>query len=291
MRGDAIPRDAPLHAPAPPVPVPLFPLLVTSHLPGKGKYLINVTKLTPFCSCQPRHAPGDPQPPVWAGWQQVTSHRCPCRGDRLGAGLPCYCSRLFSSGEAAGPAGCHRPGTAWPILNRLHKESAALARIFSELYLSKCSTGKEGGRESSSRLALLPAAHLHQRRGCCMQHPPAGAPGEQGGVRKPPQGQPPWKSRRGGGQSIKASILPLKGSKYLPRGQAMTLAFTPSTGGSTMHRGLWKDPLGTRDKIPARPCCKYRQGSETPKKRGLENSPAPMVVPAPSHPLCPQPSC
>lgn len=63
MRGDAIPEDAPLHAPAPPVLVPLFPLLVTSHLPGKGKYLINVIKLTSFCSCQPHHAPRDPQPP------------------------------------------------------------------------------------------------------------------------------------------------------------------------------------------------------------------------------------
>lgn len=125
---------------------------------------------SPPAPASPAMPPGDLQPRVWAGgrgreagWQQVTSQRCLCRGDRLSAGLPCYCSRLFSSGEAVGPAGCCRAGTAWPILNRLHKESAAPARIFSELYLSKRSAGREGGRESSSQLALLPAAHLRQR--------------------------------------------------------------------------------------------------------------------------------
>lgn len=185
-----------------------------------------------------------------AGWQQVTSQRCLCRGDSLGAGLPCYCSQLFSSREAVGPAGCRRPGTAWPILNRLHKESAAPARIFSELYLSKRSAGREGGRESrsggsSSRLALPPAAHLHQRwsgllaaAGRMLHATPASQNPQARRGPQTPQGQRTRRSCRRGRQSIKASILPLKGSKYLSRGQATALASIPRAGGSTTRRGL-----------------------------------------------------
>lgn len=243
--------------------VPLFPLPLISHLHSKGQGLLNATEPSPpchkqpFCSCQPHLSP--PQGPTApclgrrpcreAGWQQVTSQRCLCRGDRLSAGLPCYCSRLFSSGEAAGPAGCCRAGTAWPILNRLHKESAAPARIFSELYLSKRSAGREGGREqeggSSSWLAPLPAAHLRQRwsrlpaAAARMLHamPASQSPRARRGPQIP-QGQHTQRSRRREGRSIKASVLPLKGSKDLSRGQAMALASIPRAGGSAVHRGL-----------------------------------------------------
>lgn len=106
----------------------------------------------------PINSPVWPRSPPSRLWQGTS------QGARLGAGLPCPRCRLFSSGEASGPAGCRRAGTAWPILNRLHKESAAPARIFSELYLSKHSAGegKGGGREQLL-LAPQPAAHLRQR--------------------------------------------------------------------------------------------------------------------------------
>lgn len=39
------------------------------------------------------------------------------------------------------------------------------------------------------------------------------------------------------GQSIQASVLPSKGSKYLSRGQATALTSIPRTDGSAVHRG------------------------------------------------------
>lgn len=172
-----------------------------------------------------------------AGWQQVMS---PHRGDRLGAGLPCYCSRLFSSGEAAGPAGCHQPGTAWPILNRLHKESAAPARIFSELYLSKRSAGREGGRAGGGGAA--PGLFCRQQltctavvwagmvqRGCWVQHPAWSSP-------QIPQEQP--KSWRGQGQSIKARILPVKAADTCPQAKLSI----PRAGSSVVPEARAKQP-------------------------------------------------
>lgn len=182
----------------------------------------------------------------------------PGRGDRLGAGLPCYCSRLFSSGEAVGPAGCRQPGTAWPILNRLHKESAAPARIFSELYLSKRSAGREGGRAGGGGAApgLLSCQQLTcsavlwgegAQPGCCVQHPGMGQP------LNPPGSTEKLEVT---GQSIKVCERqqipvhrPSCGSQELSQGRQLCCARGLRQAATHMER-----PTGSQDKIPARPC-------------------------------------
>lgn len=158
-----------------------------------------------------------------------------------------------------------------------------------------------GGGESSSRLALPPAAHLRQRwsrlrqPGCCVQRPPAGAP---------PRGSPnptgsvhaeKLQERRTEHQSqhpaFKGQQIPVQGpssgSRKHPEGGR--LRYAPGLMPSSHTYG--KTHGGARIKSQPDPAAKHQQGSETPRKKGLETPPAAMVVPAPSRPPCPQPSC
>lgn len=169
---------------------------------------------------------------------------------------------MFSSGEAAGPAGCRQPGTAWPILNRLHKESAAPARIFSELYLSKRSAGREGGRAGGGGAA--PGLFCRQQltctavvwdgmaqRGCCVRHPSTErSPNPPGSTEKlevtgaEHQSQDPACNR----QQIPVHG-PSCGSREHSQGRQLCCARGLCQAATHTER-----PTGSQDKIPARPC-------------------------------------
>lgn len=126
---------------------------------------------SPYAAASPAMSPWRPRRE--AGWQRVTSCAV-VTGSALG--LPCYCSRLFSNREAAGaswlPPGWNSLAYFKPLAQGVQ---AAPAQIFSELYLSKRSTGRERGKAGAGVAA--PGLFCRQQLtcaggGCRMEHPP-----------------------------------------------------------------------------------------------------------------------